>query len=205
MARPVFTIYGNSNLVRCLASTKDGFLVSSDSNKLQILNPNNGHCHASAILCCEINSIVTLNNGLIATSCDTDCGTINILDDKLRLIGQLKRHACRVNQLAVLKNGNLASCSDDETIKIWDTTDWRLTRSIRRNSQPVKCLAVLNNGYLASSDGCIINVWDPANGKFIRKFDGHSKDINGFAVLKNGNLASCSNDRSIIVWNTASL
>lgn len=120
--RLVFTIYGNSNPVRCLATTKDGLLVSSDSNKLLILNPNNGRCSNYINLCCEIHSIVILNNGLIATSCDTDCGTINILDNKLRLIDQLKRHTRRVNQLVVLNNGCLASCSDDETIKIWDTT-----------------------------------------------------------------------------------
>ena len=69
----------------------------------------------------------------------------------------------------------------------------------------VMCLAVLNNGELASGsyDRNII-IWDWHNGRLIRTLIGHTAVVHDLSVLPNGNLASCGWDRAIIIWNTTS-
>ena len=52
--------------------------------------------------------------------------------------------------LAVLQNGDLASGSEDKTIKIWDSSTWSLKRTLTGHSDWVRSLAVLKNGDLAS-------------------------------------------------------
>ena len=62
--------------------------------------------------------------------------------------------------LAVLKNGNLASGSIDNTIKIWDTISGLLKVTLTGHSGDIESLVVLPNGNLASAshDGTI-KIW----------------------------------------------
>jgi WD40 repeat protein len=52
----------------------------------------------------------------------------------------------------VLNNGNLASTSADQTVKIWDPSSGTLIKTLTVNYKIFLSLAVLNNGYLASGD-----------------------------------------------------
>ena len=63
--------------------------------------------------------------------------------------------------LAVLKNGDLASGSIDETIKVWNADDGSLIRTLE-HSGDVSALAVLQNGFLVSGsqDNSIITIWN---------------------------------------------
>ena len=62
----------------------------------------------------------------------------------------------------MLKNGYLASGSDDTTIKIWNT-DGSLITTLTGHTGQVKSLAALQNGWLASGSGhpdYKIKIWD---------------------------------------------
>jgi WD40 repeat protein len=115
-------------------------------------------------------------------------------------IRNLTGHNGTVNALAVLPNGYLASA--DAKIKIWNSNDGSLIRTLPVNSI-VYSLAVLPNGYLVSgSFDTTIKMWNTADGSLIRTLTGHSWSVRSLAVLPNGYLASGSEDRTIRIWNT---
>ncbi len=79
-----------------------------------------------------------------------------------RCIKNLRGHTSWIYSLAVLVDGRLASCSDDTTIKIWDTekSHDQLIKTLTGHSAWVWSLAVLKNGNLASSSGDkTIKIW----------------------------------------------
>jgi WD40 repeat protein len=62
----------------------------------------------------------------------------------------------------------------------------------------VHSLAVLQNGYLASSSqDKTIKIWNADTGSLIRTLTGHTNNVWSLAVLQNGYLASCSDDTTI--------
>ncbi len=71
------------------------------------------------------------------------------------------------------QNGNLASGSQDRTIKIWDTVSTSCIASLKGHLDSVSCLAVLANGKLASGTedtrgyGSTIKIWDTTNNSCI--------------------------------------
>ena len=69
-------------------------------------------------------------------------------------------HTDSVFSLAVLQNGDLASGSWDNTIKIWDTNTGSLKRTLVGHTGYVWSLAVLQNGDLASGSwDNTIKIW----------------------------------------------
>jgi len=74
-----------------------------------------------------------------------------------------------VRSLAVLQNGDLASGSFDQTIKIWDSSTGSLKRTLTGHSDWVMSIAVLQNGDLASGSGDkSIKIWDSSTGSLKR-------------------------------------
>jgi WD40 repeat protein len=70
-------------------------------------------------------------------------------------------HNGTVSSLAVLQNGDLASGSADQTIKIWDSLTGTLKKTLTGHSDWVRSLAVLQNGDLASgSSDKTVKIWD---------------------------------------------
>jgi phospholipase A-2-activating protein len=63
-----------------------------------------------------------------------------------------------------LVNGDLASGSEDTTIKIWDSSTWELKRTLTGHISYVTSLAVLQNGDLASgSYDQTLKIWESAH------------------------------------------
>lgn len=119
---------------------------------------------------------------------------------KKRLVG----HKKTVHQINKLPDGNLASCSSDGTVKIWDPKNGILLRNFAHSS-PVYSINLLKNGYLVAGllDNTI-EIWNKETGIKIRILSGHSDSIcqhNCLQLLENGELISASNDRTIKLWN----
>ncbi|RNA16165.1 serine threonine kinase [Brachionus plicatilis] len=119
---------------------------------------------------------------------------------KNKLVG----HTWTVNQIIELPNGNLVSCSDDKTVKVWNISNGAVIKSITHETY-VRSIAFLPNGYLVSGlwDG-IINIWNLETNQLIRNLMGHSDVIcknNCLHVLANGDLLSGSLDGTIKIWN----
>ena len=90
------------------------------------------------------------------------------------LIQTLTGHKSGIGGLVVLPNGDLASGSGDNTIKIWNANDWTLKKTLEGKSYFILSLTLLANGDLAS--GCwdrIIEIWDTNEGKVKQTLKGH--------------------------------
>jgi WD40 repeat protein len=123
-------------------------------------------------------------------------------------------HTSYVSSLVLLKNGNLASSSLDNTIKIWNTNDFSLINSFGSNKRSfiprglsradqVKLIPLveLQNAYLAcASTDNTIKIFDVSDGSLKQTLKGHTDWIQSLAVLSNGILVSGSIDSTIKIW-----
>ena len=76
---------------------------------------------------------------------------------------KLTGHTDWVRSLAVLQDGTLASCSDDGTIRLWNTTTGEVCKTLAGHTDWVRALVVLQDGTLVSgSDDRTIILWDMA-------------------------------------------
>ena len=86
----------------------------------------------------------------------------------------LKGHSGRVNSVAFSHDDNhLASASDDQTIKIWDTASGKCLRTLKGHGESVYLVAFSHDDkHLASaSDDRTIKIWDTASGKCLQTLD----------------------------------
>ena len=103
-----------------------------------------------------------------------------------------------------LKDGRMASCSDDKTMKIYNIiNDYDCDITIRKHRGLIYSLLVLKDGRLAScSSDRSIKIYDINNMNYhcditIR---GHSDSVSYICQLENEQLFSCSFDRTIKLW-----
>jgi len=76
-----------------------------------------------------------------------------------------------------------------------------IKNNLTGHTNSVYSLAILNNGYLASSSYASIFIWNPKDGSIKSKIKSQNGPISSLSVLPNGNLASGSGDKSIIIRN----
>jgi WD40 repeat protein len=118
------------------------------------------------------------------------------------LVRTLTGHSSSVYSFSVLKNGYLASSSQDQTIKIWNANNGSLIRTLTGHTDRISSLSVLENGFLASaSQDLTIKIWDPNNASLIRNITGHNYEVTSLAVLQSGYLA-CGSLQEIKIYNT---
>ncbi len=121
-------------------------------------------------------------------------------------------HFSSVWCLAVLPNNNLISGSADTTIKIWDTNNGIVIKTLHGHTEGILCLAILDDNddgdRLASGsfDGTI-RIWNIRNENCIKELKVLIKpntDLYGIwsiVVLKDKRLASGSYDEIIRIWD----
>ena len=111
-------------------------------------------------------------------------------------------HHGSVNYITQLSNGNLATCSDDSSIKIWDIVTNKLIATLEEHFSRVTCLVELLDKTLASgSFDTSIRLWDLSSTKCITQLTAHVSWVLFLLVLQDGRLASCSGDKTIRIWN----
>ena len=110
--------------------------------------------------------------------------------------------------LLILKSGNLATCSQDKEINIFEKDSFNLLLSWTGHLNSINCICELNNSRLAScSDDKRIAIWqyDIHLQNVVQEiiFIAHNSFINKIITLNDGNIASCSEDKYIYIWNSS--
>ncbi|MFN6484328.1 MULTISPECIES: serine/threonine-protein kinase [unclassified Nostoc] len=124
----------------------------------------------------------------------------------LASIPTLTGHLGEVNSLAMNSNSlshNLASSSDDKTVKIWNIESGDEIRTLTGHSDWVYAVAISPDGktVVSGSKDKTIKVWNLNTGKEINTIMGHLGDVNDVVISQDGQmLASASDDKTIKVW-----
>ena len=114
----------------------------------------------------------------------------------------LTGHSQTIRQSVFLSDYRLVSCSDDGTIKVWETASGKELFTLQPHTYAVFSIAILPNGWLASgSDDSTIKLWDMEEKREVRTLRGHTRGVVSLKVLSNGNIASYSIDDTIKIWN----
>ena len=113
----------------------------------------------------------------------------------------LSGHNGVVHVLVVLPNGDLASGSDDNTIRIWDKDDGSPILTLQGHTGRIFSLAVLPNGYLASSaDDKKLKIWSTNETSPLRIIE-LIRSVYALAVLTNGYLAVADQTTDVRIFD----
>lgn len=91
-----------------------------------------------------------------------------------------KAHNTYILKVAFSPNGKLmATASADETVKIWNVTDWSEEKTLSGHTQWVwDCAFSADSAYLLTgSSDKTARLWDLAQGETVRNYQGHAKSI----------------------------
>jgi WD40 repeat protein len=102
----------------------------------------------------------------------------------------------------------LASASDDQTVKIWDSVTGKDLFTLKGHAGRVEGVAFSPDGQrLASaSDDQTVKIWDSVTGRELCALKGHAGEVTSVAFSPDGQrLASGNEDGSIHLWETASV
>jgi eukaryotic-like serine/threonine-protein kinase len=102
----------------------------------------------------------------------------------------------------------LASANQAGEVKLWDPATGDLVRTIRVESDQLRCLAFTPNSreVVAAGQGKVIRVWDVATGQELLALDGHKAQVNALTFSPDGSiLASCSHDGAVKLWRAESI
>ena len=116
----------------------------------------------------------------------------------IKNIKTITGHTVYVNSLLHLKDGRVASCSDDNTIRIYDpSNDYHCVQVIERHSKGIESICQLDDGTIVSGsyDQSIMI------GDYTIK-SAHDGWIYKVITLPNNRIASCSKDMTIKIWKS---
>ncbi len=116
-------------------------------------------------------------------------------------------HASDVNAVKFSPQGyQLATGSDDKTIKVWNVNSKLAILTLRGHSGWIWDVAFSPDGktLASSSYDRTIKLWNLSTGKEIMSLEGHSGAVTSIAFSRDGkSLASSSVDRTIKLWDVA--
>ena len=114
----------------------------------------------------------------------------------------LRFHDGAVNAVAWLKDGRLASASEDGRIALWTPGKAQPDRVLEGHTAPVAALAASSDGKLIASGSWdrTVRLW-PVDGGAPRVLEGHTMNVNGVAFTADGKaVVSAGYDASLRIW-----
>ena len=118
--------------------------------------------------------------------------------EDIKNITIISEHTDAVYSLLHLRDGRVASCSDDKTIRIYDpSNDYHCDQVIKRHSKGINSICQLDDGTIVScSDDRTIMIGDYTIN------NAHDDSIFQVITLPNNRIASCSWDKTIKIWKS---
>jgi platelet-activating factor acetylhydrolase IB subunit alpha len=135
------------------------------------------------------------------------------------------REWVRMVRILPLDGSLMASCSNDQTIRVWSTETKECKLELREHDHVVECIAwAPDSAVPAIKDACSenqslvgpgpflasgsrdksIKVWDVSSGQCLFSLVGHDNWVRGLAWHPGGKyLLSASDDKSLRVWDIA--
>ncbi|ERF75779.1 Vegetative incompatibility protein HET-E-1 [Endocarpon pusillum Z07020] len=120
----------------------------------------------------------------------------------------LEGHSGGVNSVVFSHDSaQLASASDDETVKIWDASSGECLQTLEGHSGGVRSVVFSHDSaQLASaSDDETVKIWDASSGECLQTLEGHSGGVNSVVFSHDSaQLASASYDKTVKIWDASS-
>ena len=119
----------------------------------------------------------------------------------------INEHIGNINCLIEIKNQDFISCSDDKTIKLFDSNNYYQNKlSLTPHSQSIIYLLKLNDDFILScsldKNIKLIQLSNNNNYSIIKQtISIHSEKINKMILLKNNQIASCGSDSLILIFD----
>ena len=125
----------------------------------------------------------------------------------IKNIKTINNHEKWVHSLLLLNDGRVASCSEDKTIKIFDSkNDYHCDITIEGHREGVISICQLENAKIAScSIDKTIKLWTITEFTYQCDYtfeEAHQEQINKIISIPNNRIVSCSWDTNIKVWNS---
>ena len=115
---------------------------------------------------------------------------------------QNEGHLSSITCALALSDGRIVSGSDDNSLRVWDTSDGQCLQVLTGHSAKVTCVEALSDGRIVSgSDDNSLRVWDTSDGRCLQVLAGHSRPVRCVVVLPDGRIVSGSGDHSLRVWD----
>ncbi len=142
------------------------------------------------------------------TSKTEESGDARKLPPGVKLRRTLEGHSKRVFGVAFDPQGRLlATCGDDNTVRLWEAQTGKLLRTLEGHSGAVYSVAVGPQGHmLASGSGDnTVRLWEPQSGKLLRALEGHRNPVLNVAFDPQGHMiASGGGDNTVRLWEPQS-
>lgn len=150
------------------------------------------------------NSLVKISNEIFASGFYN--GNITIWNFKTgHLIQNFKAHTGRVDSLAMLKDGNLVSCSNDFSVKIWNPNSTQLIKNIpnahSHNPDHISSLNILNDNSVVVVSNKEIKIWNVTL-LLLKTTLISNANFTCILILNNSTIVSGSDDGAIKLWNS---
>lgn len=94
------------------------------------------------------------------------------------MIKKLEGHKFPVRGLQVLYDGNLASCSEDNSIIIWASKKLEVKHTFISHSKAIWCCDIISSDRMVTgSEDKTIKVWNYEEGKLDKTLTGHRDQV----------------------------
>lgn len=151
-----------------------------------------------------ITSICQTNNTTCISSSDDKTIKIwTLTTTSITLITTLQEHTHWVNDLILLTNNHFASCSEDSSVKIWNTQNYKLITTLQEEGSIYSILQLKSNGKLITNCDYpyySLSFWNLNSNQKEIVFEGYYAYKHSHIIeLPNGNIAVSTDTKGYVI------